>query len=72
MKNGTRLCLAGLWPSLQLYGGGQMCTLHLSVPLGTAVGKYRTDCQLRAVIFMCASLRALIMYYSANLPLSAG
>ena len=52
--------------------GGQMCTLHLSVPLGTAGGKYHADCQPRAVIFMCASLRALVMYCSANLPLSAG
>lgn len=49
-----------------------MCALHLSLPLGTAVGKYHTDCQPRAVIFMCASLRALVMYYSVNLPLSAG
>lgn len=51
--------------------GGQMCALHLSVPLSTAVGKYHADCQPRAVIFMCASLCALVMY-SANLPLSAG
>lgn len=52
--------------------GGQMCTLNLSVPLSTAVGKWHADCQPHAVIFfLCASLHVLVVYYSANLPLSA-
>lgn len=37
--------------------GGQMCTLNLSVPLSTAVGKCHADCQPHAVIcfFVCIS-----------------
>lgn len=50
---------------------GQMRT-PVGACLGTAVGSNPADCQPRAVMFMGTSLPALVMCYSANLPVSAG
>lgn len=72
MKSGTLLCLVGLGPSLQLYGAEAKWAPLLCVCLGTAVRKHHAGCQPRAGIFLCTSLHALVMCYSANLPLSVG